>query len=183
MGGSGEPSGPLVRFFLGLTGRERPRVCFLPTAVGDSDSGIVAFYERVPARLCEPSHLKLFGVPRAGFREHLLAQDAIYVCWFECGVTDSFGPELERLDGALGFLAGSFCPHYAGEPGRRPAYERFLRAGLPSGYAADDGVGLHFVGTELAGAVTEVADADAYRVELAPGGELVERRLGARVLT
>ena len=107
--------------------------------------------------------LRVFGVPGAGIRERLLAQDAIYVsggntanmlavwrvhgvdaalreawergivlsgpsagglCWFEGGVTDSFGPELARLDDGLGFLPGSFCPHYDTEPERRPTYER-----------------------------------------------------------
>jgi peptidase E len=222
MGGSGEPAGPLVRFFLGLTGRERPRVCFLPTAVGDSDTGITMFYGRFPASICEPSHLKLFGVPQAGIREHLLAQDAIYVsggntanmlavwrvhgvdetlrlawergvvlggpsaggiCWFEGGVTDSFGPELAPLDDGLRLLAGSFCPHYDAEPERRPTYERLLRDGaLPPGYAADDGVGLHFRGAELAEVVTEREEATAYRVERAGTGEVATLPLSARLL-
>src|SRR5262245_14200298 len=32
-------------------------------------------------------------------------------CWFECAVTDSFGPELAQLNDGLGFLTGSNCPH------------------------------------------------------------------------
>jgi peptidase E len=56
------------------------------------------------------------------------------LCWFECGVTDSFGPELGRID-ALGFIAGSHCPHYDGEANRRPAYhaccERVCPVALP----------------------------------------------------
>jgi peptidase E len=31
------------------------------------------------------------------------------LCWFETGVTDSFG-KLSPLNAALGFLPGSFCP-------------------------------------------------------------------------
>jgi dipeptidase E len=188
--------------------------------MGDADASVATFYERFPSALCEPSHLKLFGVPRAGLREHLLAQDAIYVsggntanmlavwrvhgidavlreaweagivlagpsagglCWFECGVTDSFGPELAQLDGALGFLPGSFCPHYDEEPERRPTYRRLIREGLAPGYAADDAVGIHFGGTKLTEVVTERDGATAYRVELA-GGEVVETRLPARLL-
>ena len=39
----------------------------------------------------------------------------------------------------LGLLEGSFCPHFANEPERRPAYHRFVRERrLPPGYAADD---------------------------------------------
>jgi peptidase E len=43
------------------------------------------------------------------------------ICWFEAGVTDSFGPQLEGMRDGLGFLAGSACPHYDGEELRRPA--------------------------------------------------------------
>ena len=66
---------------LALTGVERPRVCFLPTASGDADHYVVRFYRAFPATRCEPSHISLFrretgvGDPRA----HLLAQDLIYV--------------------------------------------------------------------------------------------------------
>jgi len=70
------------------------------------------------------------------------------ICWFEAGVTDSFGPQLEQMD-CLGFLPGSFCPHYDDEELRRPRYHELLRGGLAPGYAADAGVGLHFVDGEL----------------------------------
>jgi peptidase E len=100
------------------------------------------------------------------------------ICWFEAGVTDSFGDELAPLR-CLGFLAGSNCPHYDSEPQRRPTYRRLVEAGeLPPGLAAEDGVGLHFVGPELAEAVTARPNAGAFRVE--PGAEaaIPVRRLG-----
>jgi dipeptidase E len=91
------------------------------------------------------------------------------ICWFEAGVTDSFGEELAPLP-CLGFLAGSNCPHYDSEPQRRPTYRRLVDAGeLPPGLAAEDGVALHFVGTELAEAVAGRPDGRAFRVE--PGVE------------
>jgi dipeptidase E len=66
---------------LTLTGLERPRVCFLPTASGDADHYVVRFYRAFPASRCEPSHVSLFrretGVGDA--RAHLLSQDLIYV--------------------------------------------------------------------------------------------------------
>src|SRR5439155_13056443 len=71
------------------------------------------------------------------------------ICWFEAGVTDSFGPQLDGMRDGLGFLPGSACPHYDAEERRRPVYRRLVDDGFPAGYAADDGVGLHFVGTEL----------------------------------
>jgi dipeptidase E len=90
-------------------------------------------------------------------------------CWFEACVTDSFGPQLGPLDDGLGFLPGSFCPHYDGEERRRPVYTRLVRDGFPGGYAADDGAAIHFAGTELVEIVASREGARAYRVE--PGGE------------
>src|ERR671933_486869 len=86
------------------------------------------------------------------------------ICWFEAGVTDSFGPQLEGLRDGLGFLPGSACPHYDGEERRRPVYTELVRGGFPAGYAADDGVGVHFVGTELHAVVASEPRATAYRV-------------------
>jgi peptidase E len=71
------------------------------------------------------------------------------ICWFEAGVTDSFGPQLEGMRDGLGFLPGSACPHYDGEDLRRPVYTRLAREGFPAGIALDDGAGAHYVGTEL----------------------------------
>ena len=58
------------------------------------------------------------------------------ICWFEAGVTDSFGPQLEGMRDGLGFLAGSACPHYDGEELRRPVYRRLVARGLPAGHRA-----------------------------------------------
>ena len=35
---------PLHQFLLDLTGRERPRICFVGTASGDDASGLASFY-------------------------------------------------------------------------------------------------------------------------------------------
>jgi len=85
------------------------------------------------------------------------------ICWFEQGVTDSFGPQLDGME-CLGFLAGSACPHYDGEEQRRPRYRELVDSGFPEGIAADDGVALHYVGTELSEIVTCRPGAAAYRV-------------------
>jgi peptidase E len=74
----------------------------------------------------------------------------------------------------MGLLPGSNCPHYDGEPGRRPAYHLFVRQGrLGAGYAADDGAALHFVGQKLERVVSSRATAKAYSVRLA-GDEVEE---------
>jgi dipeptidase E len=70
--------------------------------------------------------------------------------------------------------AGSNCPHYDGEPGRRPAYHRFTREGkLYAGYAADDGAAFHFIGEELKAVVSSRDTAKAYSVRCA-GDEIEE---------
>jgi dipeptidase E len=103
------------------------------------------------------------------------------ICWFQAGVTDSFGG-LEALPDGLGLLPGSACPHYDGEPGRRGRYHELVSAGLPAGYAADDDAALHFTGTGLTEVVADRPKATAYRVER-EGGEVVETPLPARLLT
>jgi dipeptidase E len=100
----------------------------------------------------------------------LAGSSAGMICWFEAGVTDSFGPQLAGLRDGLGFVAGSACPHYDDEELRRPAYRWLIdEEGFPPGYAADSGVGLHFVDGELAEAISGREGATAYRVE--PGRE------------
>jgi peptidase E len=87
------------------------------------------------------------------------------ICWFQQGLSDSVIPgDLAPLY-CLGFLPGSNSPHYDGEPGRRPAYHRFISEGkLQAGYAADDGAALHFIGEKLARVVSSREAAKAYSV-------------------
>jgi peptidase E len=106
----------------------------------------------------------------------LAGASAGMICWFECGVTDSFGP-LAALHDGLGFLGGSACPHYDAEPERRPTYTRLVADGFPAGLAADDGVALHFNGTELEEVVSWRPGARAYRVSAGGEEPLEARRL------
>jgi dipeptidase E len=86
------------------------------------------------------------------------------ICWFEEGVTDSYGSGLEPLK-TLGLLKGSNCPHYDGEEDRRPAYKKFVTSGrISGGFAADDGAALHFINEELVKAVSSRPEAKAYHV-------------------
>jgi dipeptidase E len=103
------------------------------------------------------------------------------LCWFQCGVTDSMGdPELSSIDG-LGLIAGSHCPHFDGEPARRPAYLRLVRGGMPAGLAADDGVALHFVDGVLHRVVSSRSSARAYRLERR-GEDVVETAIEPELL-
>jgi peptidase E len=87
------------------------------------------------------------------------------LCWFEAGVTDSFGPQLALLPGGLGFLPGAFTPHYDSDPARRPLLQRLVGSGeLPDAWAADDGCALVFEDGSLVEVVASRAGARAYRV-------------------
>ena len=65
----------------GERGVERPRICILPTASGDTSEQIGRFYAAFGERPCEPSDLSLFrlGTRPVELRDHLLRQDLIYV--------------------------------------------------------------------------------------------------------
>lgn len=205
-GGGGfsmEPRNPrLDRYVLALTGKRVPRVCFLPTASGDSRDYVRRFYRAFERHSCRPSDLALFRRDGRDPAAHLLSQDVIYVgggstanllaiwrlhgvdkalrdawrrgivlcgvsagmiCWFECSVTDSFGPLAPLRDG-LGLLPGSACPHYDGERNRRPMFHRLIASGMPAGIAADDGAAIHFVDREVFRTVSSRRNAKAYRV-------------------
>jgi dipeptidase E len=200
----------LHRYLLSLTGRDQPKVLFIATASGDSESYVAGFYSTYDALGCQTSDLPLFKATPPDLRNLALAQDLIYVgggntrslvalwkewgldqalreawqsgvvlaglsagmiCWFEQGVTDSVagatGDPIDDLSAltCLGFLPGSSCPHYDGETNRRPVYQRLVATGaMMDGYAADNGVGLHFEGGELKRAVSCRPGGKAYRV-------------------
>ena len=99
------------------------------------------------------------------------------ICWFEAGVTDSFGPELGGVRDLLGFLPGSACPHYDSESRRRPVYEALVRDGFTPGLACDDGAAAVFEGASLREIVADRPNARGYRVTAGGSEELGTRLL------
>ena len=61
-----------------VAGKEQPRVCFVPTAVGDASEPVVRFYE-IWRGLGELSHLKFFPWRPSDLRDFALSQDVIVV--------------------------------------------------------------------------------------------------------
>ena len=117
-----ESGNPLLDdYVLGLTGAERPRVCFLPSASGDADHYIVRFYRAFGAERCEPSHISLFRREQGpeDLRAHLLEQDLIYVgggsvvsllgVWQAHGLDTVLREAWERGVVLCGLSAGSLC--------------------------------------------------------------------------
>jgi peptidase E len=85
MGGGGftmEPANPLLDdYLLTLTGAAEPKVLFLPTASGDTNAQINAFYARYGGRRCVPKHVSLFRLDEldGALEDAVLEQDIVYV--------------------------------------------------------------------------------------------------------
>ncbi|MEU3103455.1 peptidase E [Streptomyces griseoflavus] len=80
-GFSTDDDGLLDDWMLSHARGSRPRVCFVPTAAGDAPGYAEKFLDAFGARDCEPSVLSLFRRESAdaALRDHLLAQDVVYV--------------------------------------------------------------------------------------------------------
>jgi peptidase E len=108
-------------YVLSRTGKERPRVCFLPTASGDADHYIVRFYRAFGTTRCEPSHVSLFrrdgGAP--DIHQHVLSSDLVYVgggsvisllgAWRAHGLDTTLRLAWEQGTVMCGVSAGSLC--------------------------------------------------------------------------
>ncbi|MGQ7786986.1 Type 1 glutamine amidotransferase-like domain-containing protein [Nesterenkonia sp. K-15-9-6] len=102
------------------TGRDRPRVCFVPTASGDA-SGYIDQFEDAFADSAETSVLSLFGQSPWGYRSPsvLLEQDLIYVgggstanllaIWRQHGLPEVLGRAAAGGTVLAGISAGANC--------------------------------------------------------------------------
>lgn len=196
----------LDEYLLSLCAASRPKVCFIPTASGDSLEYIAKFETAYQSLGAQTSVFQLFrsqtwaGTPE----EMLLDQDLIFVgggstmnmmllwqawgideilrkaydqgtilagisaganIWFEQCTTDSLGPGIQVMP-CLGWLPGSFTPHYDSEPERKPLLRQMLREQtIAPGYAATDGAAVHFINEELHKVVTDRDRAGAFDVD------------------
>ncbi|MBF8192191.1 peptidase E [Nonomuraea sp. K274] len=114
----------------------------------------------------------------------LSGQSAGALCWHVGGNTDSFGPDLRVWAEGLGLLPYSCGVHYNSDPQRRSLLQQSVADGeLPEGYAADEGVALHYVGTEFIQAVSVDAGSYAYKLEGDGAGGVKEVTIEPRLLT
>jgi peptidase E len=105
------------------------------------------------------------------------------LCWHVGGTTDSFGPQLQPVTDALGWLPYANGVHYDTELQRRPLLQSLIAEGrLPTAYATDDGVGLVYRGTEMTEAVADTEGKCAYLVERTPEGQVRETTITPRLL-
>ena len=125
MGGGGftmEPENPALDDYVRtLAPAREPRICLLPTAGGDSEDQIRRFHTAFSDKLCEPTHISLFrlGTHPVPLREHLLAQDIIYVgggsminllaLWRAHGLDEILREAWQSGIVLAGLSAGSMC--------------------------------------------------------------------------
>jgi dipeptidase E len=123
MGGGGflmEPENPLLDdFFYQLSGKTKPKVCFVSTAGGDDAAYIQKFYDAMETRQCEPSSLSLFKAPLGSLRDYVFSKDVIYVgggntrnllvLWKEWGLDVILREAYEAGIVIGGISAGSIC--------------------------------------------------------------------------
>jgi dipeptidase E len=123
----------------------------------------------------------LDGVLRKAWRKGvvLCGPSAGSLCWFREALSAFHGAP--RSVRGLGLLPYSNCVHYDAEPARRMEYHRFVGNGMRPGFAAEDGVALHFRRMRLHAVVTSRPDGAAFEVRPTQQG-IVETRLSARYL-
>ncbi len=224
LGGGGFSMEPdnlsLDRYILAQSRAKKPKICFVPTASGDSESYIARFYDAFNRLDCDPTHLSVFAPPTRDLDSFVSEMDVIYVgggntknllclwqewkldqyfraanengtvlaglsagaiCWFDEGLTDSISGKLTRLK-CLGWLPGSCSPHFDSEVERRPVFvEKIKSKEMVAGYGIDDGVGLHFVDSQLTAVISSRPNAKAVFIENSNG--LSEKVLQPKFLT
>jgi len=109
---------PLDRYLIELTGKDRPRVCFLGTASGDAERYAAKFY-RAYAGVAQASDLVLFGAPDRGAVARLADQDMIFVgggntanmlaVWRLHGVDEALRRAWQAGIVLAGISAGAIC--------------------------------------------------------------------------
>lgn len=123
IGGGGlinAPDGLLIeKYVLGLTGKSRPSVCFLPTATADPTTYTLSFYTAFAQLDCRMSVLNLYAPPTADLESFILEKDAIYVgggntktmlaTWREWHLDDIFRKAWDKGIVLSGVSAGMIC--------------------------------------------------------------------------
>ncbi|MFC1492842.1 Type 1 glutamine amidotransferase-like domain-containing protein [candidate division KSB1 bacterium] len=122
-----------IRYMAELTGKDRPRLCYLPTASADSESGIIRWYEN-----CAP--LNVFPLVQESFissyrmeqswQDALLSMDGIVVSggntlnqqaiWKVQGIDEILREAWDRGIVLGGASAGSLCWFEEGTTDSRP---------------------------------------------------------------
>jgi len=122
-----------IKQIIKLTGKERPKICYLPTASGDSEQAIIRWYELVHDLSVEPYVQKVWISSynqKESFESVLLSMDAIVVgggntlnmmaIWKVQGIDVALKKALEKGIVLAGGSAGSLCWFNNGTTDSRP---------------------------------------------------------------
>ncbi|MCR8643546.1 peptidase E [Paenibacillus sp. N1-5-1-14] len=123
MGGGGfsmEPDNLLLdQYILSQVKSSQPKVCFIPTASGDSQGYIDRFYQSFEHLPCVPTHLTLFKNQPRNLEEFILSKDILYVgggntrnmlvLWREWGLDQILRTALDNGVILAGLSAGAIC--------------------------------------------------------------------------
>lgn len=123
LGGGGFAMEPrnkrLDNYILSQSKSPNPKICFIPTASGDSRDYIQRFYRFFDKQDCVPAHLELFKPIHSDFESFLLEQDIIYVgggntrnmllLWKEWGIDKILQKAYKQGILLAGMSAGAIC--------------------------------------------------------------------------
>ncbi len=131
--GGGFVSTPFIRYMARLTGKARPRICYLPTAVGDQPAAIITFYKACATLDVTPLVQASFIASteqRESWDEALLSMDAIIASggntlnqqaiWRAQGIDLVLRQAWDRGIVLGGSSAGSLCWFEEGTTDSRP---------------------------------------------------------------
>lgn len=114
----------LTSYVLGLAGRPRPKILFVPTASGDDAAYLLTFYQTFAGVDCDPAHLALFNRAVDDIDGLMRAQDVVMVgggntanmlaIWRLHGVEDALRNAYTNGTILTGWSAGCICWFEAG---------------------------------------------------------------------
>ncbi len=130
-GGSSDDT--MMKYFMGLTGKKKPKICLLPTASADRDSRILRWFERANGLGFEPYVQRMFVSSyrqKVEFEPFLLSMDAIWVSggntlnliaiWKAHGIDKILKKAWDQGIVLGGGSAGSICWFEQGSTDSRP---------------------------------------------------------------
>ncbi len=108
----------IEEYLLSISAKNKPKICFLPTATGDNDSYIVRFYSIFTPLKCIPSHIEFFN-RTIDIENHIMDQDIVFVgggntksmlaIWNDWGMSQLLKEAYNKGVIMSGVSAGAIC--------------------------------------------------------------------------
>ena len=108
----------IEKYILDLANKEKPNICFIPTATGDNDSYKVNYYDVFTKFNCNPTHIDFFK-RTIDLSSHISKQDIIFVgggntksmlaVWKDWGLDVLLRDAYEKGVVMSGVSAGAIC--------------------------------------------------------------------------